>query len=215
MKDRLLFSLSIALTLTLLSGCVVGRRTVDAPVPKTAGTTGKGEFYIGSIEDDRQFMDDPGEPSTPSVDGDVSETPDSVLETLIGRQRNSFGMAMGDVALPEGETVITRTRKLLEEGLRRRGFTLSDNPDAPYSAKVEIDKYWGWATPGFTTVSIESEIECTITLKTPEGDHTLVVTGYGISESLIVNDALWRTGFGNAYLAFLNDFTQQMAALGL
>ena len=205
----------IIITLSLLSGCVVGRRTVDAPIPQTTGTSGKGAFYIGSIDDNRVFMDDPGTPSTPSVDGEVNETPKSVLETLIGRQRNSYGMALGDVALPNGETVVTRTRQLLEEGLRRRGFTISDAPDAPYSATVKIDQYWGWATPGFISVSIESKIKCTITVKTPQGSHTIVVNGYGIGEAMGANDQLWRTSYGNAYTAFLDDFAKQMNELGL
>jgi hypothetical protein len=208
-------ALLLLLTLSLLSGCVIGRRTVDAPMPQTAGTGGKGEFYLGSIEDNRVFLDDPGQPSTPSVDGDLDETPESVLVTLIGRQRNSYGMAMGDVALPEGETVMSRTRQLLEEGLRRRGYTLSDNPNAPDSASVEIDRYWAWVTPGFFTISLESQIECTLTIKTPGGIRTVLVKGYGLAEDLGANDYLWRTSYGNAYTAFLDDFDKQMTEQGL
>src|SRR4051812_3920852 len=69
-KYILLFALGTAL---LHSGCVVGRRTVALPVPALGdGGGSKGALRIASVVDNRAFQNKPAEPSTPSIDGDVT-----------------------------------------------------------------------------------------------------------------------------------------------
>ncbi|HXA13573.1 MAG TPA: hypothetical protein VNW23_00475, partial [Opitutaceae bacterium] len=105
-----LFIAGLALVFSLFgSGCVAGRRTVDLPVPTaTSLPASKGTVAIGSIADARHFENEPSEPSTPSIDGDVNSQSAEQLSAFIGRQRNGYGHAMGDITLPAGETVQAR-----------------------------------------------------------------------------------------------------------
>src|SRR5271169_3394623 len=111
----------IATAVALQAGCVTGQRSFALAIPKhdnPAPTQGK--VYIGAVTDDRTFQNKPSDPSTPSIDGDVSKLSAQQKDRMIGRQRNSFGKAMGDIALPTGESVTERTRLLVEQGLARK-----------------------------------------------------------------------------------------------
>src|SRR5271170_1939758 len=122
----------------LQSGCVVGRRTVDLPVPALgAGGSSRGDICVTSVTDARQFQNKPSDPSTPSIDGNVETLSAEQKSLMIGRQRNGFGMAMGDIALPAGDSVIQRAKLLVEEALKHRGYKISSDPAATSSASVK------------------------------------------------------------------------------
>jgi len=103
MKNLTILAVSI-LACLFTSGCVVGRRTVSLNVPTAAsvGAATKGTVVIKSVADARKFENKPAAPSTPSIDGDVNEISAEQRKTFIGRQRNGFGHAMGDIVLPAG-----------------------------------------------------------------------------------------------------------------
>jgi hypothetical protein len=85
------------------AGCVTGRRTFELPIAAhEVPAANKGRVYIGAVTDDRQFENRPSEPSTPSIDGDVTKLSAAQKDQMIGRQRNGFGKAMGDIALAQG-----------------------------------------------------------------------------------------------------------------
>jgi len=65
----------IGAAIVLQTGCVVGRRSFELPVPS------------------------PSDPSMPSIDGDVTKVSVQEKNRMIGRQRNGFGYATGDMAL--------------------------------------------------------------------------------------------------------------------
>ncbi len=94
-----LFQVISILLLILLTGCVLGRRTVDLPIQSIpTGTVEKGEIFIGEIKDGRTFQNKPPDPSLPSIDGDVNALTEKQKGMMIGRQRGGFGNAAGDVA---------------------------------------------------------------------------------------------------------------------
>jgi len=174
----------------------------------------KGGFYIGAITDTRDFQNKPSDPSTPSVDGDVNALSQDQKGLMIGRQRNTYGMALGDIALPADDSVIKRTRLLLEEGLKHRGYQISADPSVPNCATVSINEFWAWFTPGFWSVSFEARVYCTITLKKPDGSVKLVVKGYGINRGQVASDANWQLAYDNAFRDFLSKFDAELEKVG-
>jgi hypothetical protein len=106
MKSSLLL---LAVLTCLLPSCVLGRRTINPSVPSSSHATTRGTIALGSIEDLRVFQNKPSDPSTPSVNGDCHSMSAAEKSRMVGRQRNSFGKAMGDIALPSGQSIRTKT----------------------------------------------------------------------------------------------------------
>ncbi len=200
----------------LLSGCVTSTRIVDlAPPDYPDSAKAMGGVYIGEIVDNRTFEQKPRKPSTPSVTGTLSETPAATLATLIGRQRNGYGKAMGDVALPAGSTVARETRDLLSEGLRSRGYILTDKEDATVKIDVSVNRFWGWFTPGMWVVSFETQIGTTLDISTSSGDQKLDIEGYGINRGQVASDANWRLAFDRGFADYLEKLDAALDKAGL
>jgi hypothetical protein len=215
MKNHTLV-IAALLSCLLGSGCVTGRRTVGLPVGHVPGTgASKGSLYLGSIEDQRTFQNKPADASTPSVDGDVTKCSKEELATMIGRQRNGYGRALGDIALPPGESVLTRTRALMEEGLKRRGFTIANDPASMGTATVKIDEFWAWFTPGMWTVSFQANVVCQVTVAREGVAKKLVVKGYGRNQGQVASDANWQLAYTRAFDDFLANLEVALSGAGL
>ncbi|MDH5428018.1 MAG: hypothetical protein OEZ57_12795 [Nitrospirota bacterium] len=205
----------IVLFLIMLTGCVLGRRTVDLPVQSFSDSKGtKGEVFIGDITDNRVFQNKPSDPSIPSIDGDVNSLTPQEKGMMIGRQRGGFGNAAGDVALPANDSVVARTRQLLEEGFKSRGYIITSDSTAPNSASATINKFWGWFTPGFWTITFEAHVNSTITLTKPDGPSTAIVQGYGRVQGQIASDANWQLAYQRAFQDFLSKLDSQLTTAG-
>lgn len=202
---------------TLLSGCVLGTRNIDLAPPQgyTNEFSSEGNVYIDLIDDKRLFERSPRKPSTPSVDGDLDTTPKAKLSSLIGRQRNSYGMAMGDVALPEGGTVQDEVREILTKAIESRGYKVVNDKNAPIRVSVEIEKFWAWFTPGFIAISFEANLQCKVIVVTKLDRHIFNVKGYGINKGQIASDANWKLVYDRAFLNFLTEFDKSLDEKGL
>ena len=212
----------VALACLLQSGCVVGRRTVplivpeiDSAAPAVAVNSDKGPFYVGAITDNREFEVKPEDPATPSIDGDLSAMSADQKATMIGRQRNTYGHAMGDVALPAEDSVTKITKTLVEKALQRRGYQISADAAAPNSASVSVDKFWGWSTPGFASISFEARVNCTIQITRHDLSSKLLVSGYGINHAQIASDANWQKAYQLAFEDFLSKLDAELTKAGL
>lgn len=202
-KTLLLVPILAALFLT---GCVTGTRNIVLTPPDYINEKSKsGPIYIAIIEDEREFEQKPRSPFTPSVKGNLSSTSKEKLSTLIGRQRNGYGAAMGDVALPEGVTVQDKVRELITKGLEGRGYKVVDDENSPNKISVDIEKFWAWFSPGFWAISFESNLQCKIDFEQPSGNVTLDVAGYGINKGQVASDANWELAYQRAFLDFLKN----------
>ena len=208
--------LIIILSITVLSGCVTGTRTLDLTSPNyEPGKTASGQVYIGVIEDKRIFEQSPRSPSTPSVKGNLASTPKEKLATLIGRQRNGYGAAMGDVALVEGSTVQSELRELLTEGLEMRGYTVVDDPSSPNRITVDIEQFWAWFSPGFVSVSFESSLQCFLNFENGSQETAISISGYGLNKGQVASDANWLLAYERAFADFLKNLDKALDAEGL
>ncbi|RBP51731.1 YajG family lipoprotein [Arenicella xantha] len=204
------------LAIFTLTGCVTGTRNIDLDIPQYSNEKNvTGAIYISEIHDKRAFEQKPRAPSTPSVKGDLSATSQDKLSTLIGRQRNGYGAAMGDVALPEGQTVQDKVRELLTIGFESRGYNVVDDENAPNHVTVDIAKFWAWFSPGMWSVSFESDLQTQIEFDSSSENVTVDVTGYGINKGQVASDANWKLAYERAYLNFLENLDKLLDEKGL
>lgn len=202
-------ALTLIIAAFLLGGCVTGRRTFDLPVNATiAPPASHGSVYVGSITDNRHFQNDPSDPSMPSISGDPAKLSATQRDRMIGRQRNTFGKAMGDVSLPESDSVTQRVRLLVEQGLAQSGYQVMSDPGAPNTVTVSILNFWGWMTSGFFALTFEAKIACAVTATGPNGPHTIIVKGYGLNHGQVAKDENWLEAFEPAF----DDFVANLAA---
>jgi uncharacterized lipoprotein YajG len=215
MKWRLLAFLSVAIGLQ--AGCVTGRRMLVIPTTKidTPAAAVRGHVYISAVTDDRQFQNKPPDPSTPSIDGDVTKLSAQQKDMMVGRQRNGYGHAMGDIALAAGDTVTLRTRHLVEQGLRQQGYEVVSDPSAANSVAVSIAKFWGWSTPGFFALTFETQLECNVSVTNRSGAHTVAVKGYALNHGQFAKDENWLEAFEPAFQDFVTNLSNATGTLGL
>ena len=83
------------------------------PIETNNPSTGDAIKFV-RVSDLRQFQIDPPQPDISSLMNDEIDDP-LITSRAIARKRNSYGMALGDILLPEGKTVM----KLVEAALPR------------------------------------------------------------------------------------------------
>lgn len=216
MRRVTLVSAALLGCLLFTSGCAVGRRTLPLDVPHTTGLgTAKGSVFIGEVTDARRFENKPQLPSVPSIDGDVTKASKEQLANVIGRQRNTYGAALGDIGLPDNDTVMKRTRLLIEEGFRRKGYAISSDPAAGATATVGIDEFWAWITPGMWSLSFEANITCKLTLTKDGNSKTFTVRGYAINKGQAATNPNWQKAYQAAFDDFLVQFDRTLTNAGL
>ena len=204
--------------LALQAGCVTGRRTMDLPAaPESAPAAAtRGHVYISAVTDDRRFENKPDDPSTPSIAGDVTTMTVAQKDQMIGRQRNSFGHAMGDIGLPPGDSMTKHMRALIEQGLRHNGYQVSSDPSAANTVAVSVTEFWAWTTPGFVALTFEAKVGCTLTIKSGDGaSRSITVHGYGKNSGQVAKDANWREAYQPAFEDFEKNLGAELDKLGL
>jgi Uncharacterized lipoprotein len=200
----------------LTSGCVTGRRSFGVDVPPAESYSrndAKGTIAVGLVSDVREFENKPDSPSTPSINGDVTLLTPQAKNTFIGRQRNGFGHAEGDIVLPRGETVQAKVAELLREGLKRKGYSVVDS--SPNTVTADVQQFWTWITPGFFALSFEAQITCKVTVSAGGRQATFVVKGYGLNHGQFAKDVNWQEACDIAVQDFLSNLHQQLDATGL
>lgn len=148
--------LAAGLLAALATGCATHRSVVTAePQKVTENATGKA-VVITRVTDLRTFEAAPSEPSTPSLmDGAITDK--ATTSRAVGRKRGGFGKALGDVLLPEGQTVEDLVRETVSNSLREAGYRVVPEAGAPPDAlglEVGINEFWTWFSPGFWFVTL-------------------------------------------------------------
>ena len=173
----------------ITTGCAVGRSEVQLDTPSAAAQAApsKGKVVvIRTVKDERRFEESPSSPSTPSMDGGASKASADEKARAIGRKRNGYGMALGDVLLQPGRTVENVMKDSLAAGLRAAGYDVRDSA-TPGAILVDarIRKFWSWVTPGFASVTVEGTVEADVT---SPGNPPLTLTGYAKDSVFAVTD---------------------------
>jgi uncharacterized lipoprotein YajG len=159
--------LALLLLCTTLVGCATSRSelkltdpTADAPAPAVRKAQ---TVLIRAVTDQRVFEQAPKDPSIPSLgfEGAAQATAE-VKARAIGRKRNTFGAALGDVLLENGQTVTGVVRDSLAAGLRQAGYRVTSNAaeagPSPLVMDVAVKEFWAWFNPGFWSITLSTRI---------------------------------------------------------
>lgn len=156
-KSRFLPLLLLSIVL-LLGGCAAGRSVVttafDPGVNPATGTT----VRIEPVEDARVFTAAPPQADMPSLMNADELGNKAITSRAIARKRGGFGAALGDVLLPEGESVQQLSRAAVTRALRETGYRVAAPGESGYAdaipIRVRIDEFWSWFSPGFAQVAV-------------------------------------------------------------
>lgn len=212
-SSRIAFHSLLILAFLACGGCVTGRRNIDLEVPTAQKIVNgsKGTISIGPVVDKRRFENQPDDPSTPSIDGDVGGQSAAQKSKMIGRQRNTWGKAMGDISLAS-QTVESQTRLLVAEAFKRRGYAVTD-AKSNNRADVTIDKFWAWFTPGFWAVDFEANVRADMNISLNGRTSKFSVAGHGKNSGQMASDANWKLAYSRAYEDFLKNLEAILQAL--
>jgi len=113
---------------------------------------------IVEVEDLRKFELKPDNPSIPSLkNGEIADT--SITSRAIARKRNGYGMALGDILLPQGETVTALVEAIVVRALRESGYRVLERGDPQYPnaapLRIAVEKFWAWFSPGFWSANLD------------------------------------------------------------
>lgn len=199
-----------------LAGCATSRSEIRLSTPTTtqpaaAQATGK-VAVIRSVKDERAFEQAPSEPSTPSLgfEGAAQAAADTKLRA-IGRKRNTFGQALGDVLLQGGQTVEAVVRENLAAALRQSGYQLVEPPSAQEAAlvvDVHIKKFWAWVNPGFWSITANTNIETDLDVAGKAG--AVNVSVHYQDSRQFVTDGTWIEVVDKALEAYRAEASQKL-----
>lgn len=132
----------------LLSACA-GKdiRLVPLSVELPANPAQGKAVRIEAVTDSRRFELQPRQSHDPSLlPEDVNNA--AIRQRAIGRQRDGFGKALGEVLLPEGQSVPALIRDATIQAFRRSGYRVLSAGEPGFAqaapVKVTIKTYWNW-----------------------------------------------------------------------
>ena len=152
----------------LLGGCATSRSVVAVNTAPSyeAATSESGTAVRLTTTDARVFELKPATPDIPSLkNGEIENT--AITSRAIARKRNTYGKALGDVLLPEGQTVAMLVEASIASSFRTAGYRVLRSGDPGYEealpVNAAIDQYWSWFSPGFWTITLTCRTEVTLT----------------------------------------------------
>lgn len=213
---RVICATSALVVLVLLGGCATtrGYTRLAVPQPTTVVSPDPDKVVvIDNVQDAREFQVNPGDPSIPSLkSGEQYQLDAGHRGIAIGRKRSTWGRAMGDWVLKDGQTVESLTRDLVSTTLRSLGYTVGDagSPVAgSQHVNVVIDQFWAWFTPGFWTATIEAKLKTHIQFLGSD-NKALDVTGYGRNQIQTGREANWQLAYDRAFKDYEKNLRQAM-----
>lgn len=187
--------------LATVAGCATSRSTIDLSegnaVTLAAAQPAQGPaIKIVSVDDKRVFTIDPRDPSHPSLKDDNEDSDKAITNRAIARKRNTYGEALGDVLLPEGDTVTAHVTQALTDGFRQGGYRVLASGDAGYDQATPvtavIKQFWAWAQPGFWEAKMHSIAEIELDGNLPALTPTQTITAQSTIGIQIGTDSNWR-----------------------
>lgn len=193
--NKLLGCITIAVVALTFGGCATSRSTVMPTVATVANPTEGTAVKIVSVVDQRTFEHKPADPSIPSLGSESDLANPAITNRAIGRKRGGFGMALGDVLLPEGTTVTGMVQDLIVNAYRGAGYRVLTKDDTGFDTAIPVDvkikQFWCWDTPGFWQMSLENRIEAVITAPQPGFENGATVGGYSINHLTAIFEGEW------------------------
>lgn len=152
--------LFLSLALVLASGCATNRGVIDVQEEISENPSTGVAVKFSRVTDNRQFEISPRSADIPSLKNDEIDDP-AITSRAIARKRNTYGKALGDILLPEERTVAGLVESSLAKGFRESGYRVLADGEEGYeeaaAVEVDIEKFWGWFSPGFWSIGLNFE----------------------------------------------------------
>ncbi|WP_112068624.1 hypothetical protein [Herbaspirillum rubrisubalbicans] len=211
LKAGVLLAVSIVLT-----GCATSRSEIKlsepaaAPAATATVATKNKTVLLRDVLDERIFEEAPSSPSTPSLGFEGSaKSAAEIKARAIGRKRNGFGKALGDVLLENGLTVSDVMRKNIKSSLQQAGFkvadTAADAGNAPIVIDAHVKKFWAWFTPGFWAVSVGTQISTDLVVQ--NRNMPLVINIETTENHVAVTEGVWIEDIDKALVKYRTEAT--------
>jgi hypothetical protein len=197
------------------AGCATNRGIISLkqnPPKAPAQSIGK-QVLINSVTDMREFQEKPLTQDIPSLGfGGASAASPEIKKRAIARKRNTYGKALGDILLEEGQSVETVMMEALNRSFVEMGYTVLKNqkditPDT-LVIDASIQKFWAYMTPGFWALALSTDISTTLQIKPPKA-------GQNQTDTITVKaDDKFQTGSEGNWVAIihqaLNKYVEQV-----
>ena len=173
--------IAMAVMCLALTGCATSRSELKLSAPTPVATAGpvKGAVFIRTVSDQRAFQQAPSDPSIPSLGFEGATQASADLKArAIGRKRNTYGKALGDVLLENGQTVTNVVRQNLAAAFTEAGYKVETDPLAasvPLVIDVDVKQFWAWFQPGFWAITLNADIVADLKLAGQSTGKTLTV----------------------------------------
>lgn len=165
MKNTIKLTITFTI-LMILTGCATTRGVIDINENVSINPTEGQSIKFVRVTDKRKFQIDPRQADIPSLKNDeINDT--NITSRAIARKRGGFGMALGDILLPEGKTVMDVVENRLSNGFKENGYRVLTTGDTGYASatpvEIDIEKFWGWFSPGFWSIGINFQTSIIVT----------------------------------------------------
>jgi len=199
----------IGFVVLLFSGCAANRGVVSLDTPQIgtiAASNGK-SIYVNSVSDKRIFEAKPATPNIPSLSPVEINSP-AIKSRAVGRKRNSYGVALGDILLKEGRSVEQIVGESVEQAFLENGYSIiKDKKDVTPETMmidVKINKLWSWMNPGFWALKISCEIETDLIIGKNSSPKVEVISVNASNN--------FQTGAGSNYISVMKQARQMYIA---
>lgn len=204
--------LAIGSIAMLASGCAANRSEVSIGVTATANPQTGRYAKITEVRDLRTFEVNPSNPSRESLgNADEIKNP-TITARAYARKRNGFGQAMGDVFLPEAQSVAGVVADTARQALREKGYAVVED-GSPYYASalplaLDIEHFWSWIRPGFWALEMRAESDVVM-----KGEALLGVPSQPVhGEAMISTQTGMESNWQEVSQKGLNDLLEKMKA---
>lgn len=201
----------IAFVALSVSACATNRSVI--PIAAPVGEQPKSNAFakITEVRDLRQFSVNPGDPSMPSL-GSADEIQDpKITSRAVARKRNGYGMALGDVTIPETTSVAGVVRDSVKKALQDKGYVVVDESSPDYARAlpltIDIEQFWAWMQPGFSTLTFT--FNSAVGLRGGGGllvTDPAMVKSQTVVTSMLGTESIWTQTVQNG----VNEMTEQM-----
>ena len=185
----------------LLSGCATNRSVLNLSLPESSIETPQNgsTVYIQSVSDQRVFQENPKTQDIPSLGfGGAESTSSDLKKRAVGRKRNSYGKALGDILLEENQNVETVIKAALQKAFQGSGYYVIDdqaNIDSnTVIVEATIEKFWAYMTPGFWAITLSSDVSTTLNLtkKTINGPISEKISVKSEGKYQVATESNWK-----------------------
>gem|GEM_PF-1829213 len=218
MKGIIFYFMMLLSTCILITGCTTsdtnGTPNANEAVSPDNTQSTKNTIYIGSISDDRTFLQKSDDRSVPVLD-----TTKYDKSKVIGKKRSTIGLSIGTLYLDDNQTVTDFIKESFIKAAKQSGYTVIQNKakidENTVRADIQIVRFWTWYSNGVWDIDIKAEIENTITLKSKDKTEKFKVKGSGIIKKPIGTDKAYNAAVDTARDNLVKDIRSKLRKSGM